>query len=245
MTVAAAAPHLLLGRDIRVQLRRIGQEQQPLLIVDAVLADPDAMVDAARAAAFYAPPHTHYPGLNAPLPESYYRTVVTALRGPIEAAFGLSREAYLKYFGFFALATVGAADATPVQKIPHHDSPDPDRLAMVHYLCRGAYGGTGFFRHRATGFESIDGDRHAGYVAIAQSELVQSELVRSEPGRASYADAHTPGYALIHQVECVFNRLILYRNHVLHSALLGPKAGSADPGDGRLTANGFIEAVKP
>ena len=240
MTVVAAASPLLLGRDIRVQLRRIGQEQQPVLVVDNVLADPDAMVDAARAAAFYAPPHTHYPGLNAPLPEAYYRTVLTALRGPIEAAFGLSREAYLKYFGFFALATIRAADAAPIQKIPHHDSPDPDRLAMVHYLCRGAHGGTGFFCHRATGFESIDGARHAGYIAIAQSELAQDE-----PGRAGYADARTPRYALIDQAECVFNRLILYRNHVLHSALLRPEAGSADPGKGRLTANGFIEAVKP
>ncbi len=239
MTVAAAVPPLLIGSRIRVQLKRIGQEQQPLLIVDDVLADPDAMIDAAREAGFYVPEHTHYPGLNAPLPESYYRTVVTTLRGPIAAAFGLSSDAYLKYFGFFALATTAAAQAEPIQKIPHHDSPDPNRLAMVHYLCRGDHGGTGFFRHKATGFESVDHARHPAYVDIARAQLAARGA-----GAPAYAGADMADYELIGRAEPVFNRLILYRNHVLHSALLGPQAGDRDPGLGRLTANGFIEAVR-
>jgi hypothetical protein len=242
MTVALAVPPLLIGRENRLQLRHVGQERQPLLIVDGVLADPDAMIEAAREAEFYEPRHTHYPGLNAPLPESYYRTVVTALRGPIAAAFGLSSDAYLKYFGFFALATTPAGEAEPVQKVPHHDGPDPHRLAMVHYLCRGDHGGTGFFRHKATGFESVDHDRHAAYVDIAQAQMTARGI-----GAAVYAGADMADYDLIGQADCVFNRLIVYRNHVLHSALLGPEpgggTGSADPGEGRLTANGFIEAV--
>jgi hypothetical protein len=238
MTVAATVPPLLIGSRIRVQLHHIGEERQPLLIVDDVLDDPDAMIDAARAAEFYTPPHTHYPGLNANLPESYYRTVVTALRGPIEAAFGLRADAFLKYFGFFALATTPAVDAEPIQKIPHHDGPDPERLAMVHYLCRGDHGGTGFFRHKATGFESVDQARLGTYVAVAQAQLAAAGA-----GAAVYAGRDTAHYELIGQADRVFNRLILYRNHVLHSALLGPRAGAADPSQGRLTANGFIEAV--
>jgi hypothetical protein len=240
MTVALAVPPLLIGRQIRVQLRHLGEERQPLLIVDDVLADPDAMIAAAREASFYVPPHTNYPGLNAPLPEAYYRTVVTALRGPIEAAFGLRADAHLKYFGFFALATTGIADAEPIQKIPHHDGPDPDRLAMVHYLCRGEHGGTGFFRHKATGFESVDQTRQDPYVAIAKAQLAATGV-----GRAAFAGSDMADYDLIGEVDCVFNRLIVYRNHVLHSALLSPRGAAADPGRGRLTANGFIEAVAP
>ena len=239
MTAVAAISPLLLGSGIKVQLRRIGEELQPLLIVDDVLDDPQAMIDAARTADFYVPEHTHYPGLNAPLPESYYRTMVTALRGPIEAAFGLSREVYLNYFGFFALATTRVEDAEPIQKIPHHDMPEPGRLAMVHYLCRAPYGGTGFFRHRATGFESVDQTRHAAYVAAAQAELAQAG-----EGRAAYAGRDMANYEMIGQADLVFNRLILYRGHVLHSALLGPNPGGADPAQGRLTANGFIEAAR-
>jgi len=240
MTVALAVAPLLIGREIRVQLRHVGEERQPLLVVDDVLADPDAMIAAAREAHFHAPPHTNYPGLNANLPEAYYRTVVTALRGPIEAAFGLRSDVVLKYFGFFALATTGVGEAEPIQKIPHHDGPDPERLAMVHYLCGGEHGGTGFFRHKATGFESVDQSRHEPYVAIAKAQLAAAGA-----GGAAFAGPDTADYALIGQAECVFNRLIVYRNHVLHSALLSPRGASADPGLGRLTANGFIEAVAP
>lgn len=236
MSVLAMVKPLTLGPDISVRLRKVGVEHQPLLVVDDVLADPEAMIDAARAADFYRPPQTHYPGLNANLPEAYYRTVVTALRGPIEAAFGLSAGAVLKFFGFFALATTSANEASPLQRLPHLDGPDPDRLAMVHYFCRGAFGGTGFFRHDATGFESVDPGRAAAY-----ADAVQAELARE---RATFAGADTPGYALIEAVEPVFNRLIVYRGHVLHAGLLEQGGGSADPSTGRLTANGFIEAVE-
>ena len=235
MTLATAVKPLLLGGNISVRLRKVGAEQQPLLIVDDVLADPAAMVDAARAADFYRPPHTNYPGLNANLPEAYYRTLVTALRGPIDAAFGVKASAVLKFFGFFALATTPAERTTPMQMIPHLDGPDPNRLAMVHYFCPEGFGGTGFFRHGATGFESVDATRTDAYAAALEAELAQQ--------RTSFAGADTPGYDLIDQVEPVFNRLILYRGHVLHAGLLGQGGGSADPAMGRLTANGFIEAV--
>ncbi|MBO9545857.1 DUF6445 family protein [Caulobacter sp.] len=235
MTLATAVRPLLLGPNISVRLRKVGQEQQPLLIVDDVLADPWAMVDAARAADFYRPSHTNYPGLNANLPEAYYRTVVTALRGPIEAAFGVKASAVLKFFGFFALATTPVERAKPVQTLPHLDGPDPNRLAMVHYFCQGDFGGTGFFRHAATGFESVDGSRIDAYATALEAELAQE--------RTSFAGADTPGYDLIDQAEPVFNRLIVYRGHVLHAGLLGRGGGAADPATGRLTANGFIEAV--
>lgn len=238
MSSVAANRALKMGRSIDVRLRHIGAERQPLMIVDDVLDDPQDMIEAARAAVFYVPEHTHYPGINARLPETYYQTVVTALRGPIEAAFGLSRSIYLRYFGFFALATTGIDAAQPIQTIPHHDSPDPDRLAMVHYFCRGQFGGTGFFRHKTTGFESVDPTRLETYIAAASREL-------SETGKTErYAGADMTNYELIGEAEPVFNRLIVYRSHVLHSALLGAEAGSADPAQGRLTANGFIEAAR-
>jgi hypothetical protein len=223
------------GIDIR--LRRIGHEAQPLMVVDNVLADPDAMTTEANCAEFYVPEHTKYPGLNAPLPESYYQAVVTALRGPIEAAFGLPRDAWVKFFGFFALATTPAEAAEPIQKIPHYDTVDPGRLAMVHYLCRGDFGGTGFFRHKSTGFETIDAAREAAYAAAAKPELAIA-------APAAYAGAGAAHYELTGEAEMVFNRLIVYRTHMLHSGLLNRAPLSADPVKGRLTANGFIEVTR-
>lgn len=225
----------VLSPNISFEFRRIGREKQPLLIVDHVLDDPEALVAEALSADYYVPEHTYYPGVNARLPEAYYQPLLAGLRAPLEKAFGVSPRAGLDYFGFFALATQQASGARPIQKIPHHDSPEPGRLAMVHYLCRGPYGGTGFFRHKATGFESIDLGRHEGYLARVGTELDQA--VPAE----SYAGEGTAGFELIDYAELVFNRLIIYRSHVLHSGLLGSAPLPDDPGTGRLTANGFIQ----
>jgi hypothetical protein len=221
-------------------VRRVfmGDEQHPVMIVDHVLDQPDKLIEAACQATFYQPEHTNYPGLNAPVPLSYCHAVVNSLRGPIEAAFGLSRLASLKYFGFFAVATISAAQATSVQKIPHHDAPDPNRLALVHYLCGKPFGGTGFFRHKRTGYESVDRSREETYVTIARTELADV----AHAGR--FAGPDMANYEVIGHVDAVFNRLIVYRSHVFHSALLAPTGGSADPASGRLTANGFIETIR-
>lgn len=138
---------------IRVRTQRVGAEAQSVLIFDDVLAEPEVMVECAAKTEFYIPPHTNYPGVNANLPEAYYRAIIEVIRQPVEVAFGVSSRACLQYFGFFALATTSAAQATLAQRFPHVDCYDPNRLAMVHYFCGEGFGGTGFFRQRATGFE--------------------------------------------------------------------------------------------
>ena len=226
--------YLRLNPAARAGLRHIGTEAQPLLIVDDVLAEPEAMIDAAAEANFYVPPHTNYPGINANLPESYYLTIIGALRPALEAAFGLSPRLPLNYFGFFGLATKAAAEATPAQKAPHVDCYDPRRLALVHYFCDARYDGTGFFKQRATGFESVDQGRAQRYVDTVMAERAQPDPDAVFPGESA---AH---YDLIGKAEMAFNRLIVYRSHVLHTPLLAPEGASADPRLGRLTANGFI-----
>ena len=225
-----------ISRDIRIKIIKLGAEQLPVLIVDHVLAEPQHMVDQARGADFYVPPHTHYPGMNANLPEAYYRTVIDVLRQPLESAFGLSRHSYLNYFGFLGLSTQSAAAATPAQRFPHVDSYDPNRLAMVHYFCSEAYGGTGFFRQQATGFESVDQGRARRYVEAVMAERQCSQV-------AAFPSEGMKLYDLTGRSDVVFNRLIVYRSHMFHAPLLGEGGASQDPGQGRLTANGFITPV--
>jgi len=217
-----------LHPEIRFRLRHVGAEAQPLIIVDNMLAQPEALISAACATKFYVPEHTRYPGLNARLPEAYYTFLMGALRGPMQTAFGLPTSAYLDYFGFFGLITVSHEHVEPIQKIPHYDGPDPGQLAMVHYLSHDAFGGTGFFRHKATGFESVNPCRRDRYIGAAQAELKATR----EDGMVNYEQ--------IDEAEFVFNRLIIYRGNVLHAALHGKAALSHDPQGGRLTANGFV-----
>jgi hypothetical protein len=211
--------------DARLEIRRVGAEQSPLLIVDNPIAEPKALIDEACAAKFYAPEHTLYPGVNARLPPAYYTAVIALLRGPLEGVFGLSSRAHLDYFGFFGLAT---AATKPIQAVPHYDGADPGLVAMVHYLCPEVYEGTAFYRHRMTGIETVDRAREAGFAARAAAELEAGQ------GMAAYGE--------IARAELRFNRLIVYRGNMLHRGLLGGAGLSADPARGRLTANGFVKS---
>ena len=226
----------MLNAHARIDLRRIGREGHPLLVIDDALALPEALIDQAIQATFSRPDHTRYPGLNAPLPEAYSQVVMTALRPLLARGFGIPTHLPLSFFGFFALATDPPEELAPIQKIPHHDSVDPFRIALVHYLCRGQTGGTGFFRHKATGFEGVDARRRPVYVAHAGAELkaATAQLTR-------HVTPETPNYEMIDQADIVFNRLIVYRSHVLHAGLLDKATLSDDPAAGRLTANSFIE----
>ena len=230
---------MLLNANARIDLRRIGREGHPLLIVDEVLARPEELIAEAVQAPFSRPDHTRYPGLNAPLPAEYSQTIMAALRPMLERGFGIPRHLTINFFGFFALATEAPEDLDPIQKVPHHDSSDPFRIAMVHYLCHGQKGGTGFFRHTATGFEGVDAKRRPLYVehAVAELESTKDRLTH-------HVTTATPNYEMIGHADIVFNRLIVYRSHVLHAGLLDEANLSDDPATGRLTANSFVEVAR-
>jgi hypothetical protein len=227
-----------LNPNARMEMRRIGREGHPLLIIDDVLTDPDALIEMAKTAHFEQPSHTRYPGLNAPLPESYGNGILNAVNPLLARGFGMPADLPKAMFGFFALATLRPDELEPIQKVPHHDSPNPFRIAMVHYLCRDHAGGTAFFRHKATGFEGITAQQRPDYVRHAAAELEAAG-----DSLTHHVNNETPNYEQIDFAELKFNRLIIYRSHVLHSGLLEGTTLSKDPSVGRLTANSFIDIV--
>ncbi|MFT4089765.1 MAG: DUF6445 family protein [Asticcacaulis sp.] len=219
----------------RISARRIGREQQPLLIIDNVLQNPQDMVDLAGLASFSKPQNSAYPGLNAEAPPAYARALAEALRPLMSQGFGLLPKGTLRFFSFMGLTTMGASEMRPIQRIPHFDSTDPYRLAVVHYFCDPAFGGTGFFRHQSTGFETVTADR----VAMFDRQMSE-ELKQGVP--EVYTGLKTPYFEPLDKVDAAFNRLIVYRNNCFHAALLGGATLSDDPRKGRLTVNSFISA---
>ena len=224
-----------LNPAAKVTKRTVGTEEQPVLVIDDVLLDADDMVDFAAEATFEVPQTTYYPGLNANLPLAYLRTLLPVLRPTFARAFGIPLDLPLHAYGFYALATHGLDQLEPLQRVPHYDQVDPMCLAMVHYLCRAQGGGTGFFRHDASRHESITMSRRNGYTKQVATEL--NDLGERLDG---FAGPDTPNYTLIDQVDIKFNRLVLYRSHVLHCALFDKARLSPDPRTGRLTANSFF-----
>jgi len=214
--------------NARLEIRRIGAEQNPLLIIDNAIAEPQVLIEEACRAQFYVPDHTLYPGVNARLPAAYYAAVIALLRGPLEGVFGLPAKASLDYFGFFGLAT--GAGGKPIQAVPHYDGSDPDLVAMVHYICPETFEGTAFYRHRATGIEIVDPLREALFVTRAATEFATGQ------GMAAYEE--------VERIELRFNRLVVYHGNLLHRGLLSETCSRADPRHGRLTANGFVKVRK-
>jgi hypothetical protein len=219
----------------QVDMRRIGREGHPLLIIDDFLVNPEDVVAFAADTPFGPPRVAAYPGVNAELPEGYLPSVFHALRGSFARGFDLATDVPVHVTGFLALATLPLAQLQPRQRIPHYDFVVAGNLAVLHYLGHAPGGGTGFFRHDATGFELIDAKRREIY-----GEHVERELAEAGDRLNHFTGPSTPNYTLLDQVEARFNRLIVYRSACLHCALFDGAQLSEDPRAGRLTANTFV-----
>jgi hypothetical protein len=221
--------------DFRVLPLRIGREQSPLLVIDNFVAAPDALVELAASKGF-AEAATYYPGVRTKAPLTYQRYAIETLRPLVDEYFGL-KSARLRFSAcYFSLVTKAPAGLTYLQRIPHVDSLFTHELAFIHYLFHGDLGGTAFYRHRATGFESVDTVRSAEY-------WPHVEAAKSGPNAppAAYINGDTPLYEEIARQDGVFNRLLLYRRNSLHSgALAADFVPDTDPRKGRLSLNGFL-----
>lgn len=205
----------------------IGREGRPLLRLDAFAPDPEALRAAAISARFE-PGRHHYPGIRAPLPDAYLDTQLPV----IAEALGHTVELI---DASFSIVTTPPADLTIPQRLPHVDAHGADRYALIHYLSDTS-DGTAFFRHRATGFETVDEGRALLYFGQLEAELRHTGLPP-----AAYIAADTPLFERHSLAEAAYNRAWLYPGFLLHSGAIAPDAAlSPDPARGRLTVTAFL-----
>lgn len=223
-------PSLLLNPGAQLRVLPLGKEREPLLVVDNVLGDMEALVDIAARQTFVPPgSDSYYPGLNARLPAAYIPMIMSALAAPLTSIFSVPSAAQQNVFGFFGLATTPREAMSRAQAAPHIDAFHIHGIAGVHYLTGEHFGGTAFYKHKATGFERISPSRSHIYQRARKTEI--------EAHAAPIDDL----YEEIAYFDAVPNRLLVYRAGQLHSARLA--AGKALPTDvrnGRLTANFFF-----
>ncbi|HEY4972793.1 MAG TPA: DUF6445 family protein [Steroidobacteraceae bacterium] len=228
---------LRLHESFRHETVRVGTELAPVLVVDNFLSDPQVLIDyAATAGSFVADDGTFYPGVRAVMPPIYTFAVRAFLGHLIAAAFGLGGRQVAKELSHFSLLTTRPEGLQPLQRLPHFDNTDPLQLAVLHYLSPVAQGGTSFYRHRTSGFESMRTDRLAAYSALLDAEVASAGL----PPPA-YIHGDTPLFERLTSFDGVFNRLLVYRSISLHSADVAPDFRfDTDARTGRLTANTFF-----
>lgn len=217
-----------------IRIDHIGSEQQPVIIIDDFVSDPNRLRRAAEALE-YRPMGRHYPGLRAEVAAGDVDWYLAPVQGLIAEVFGFREPAALISAGY-SIVTTPPANLTPIQRLPHFDGLEAGRIALLHYLNGQEQGGTAFYRHRSTGYETISAARHAPYDAALHRDVARHGL--PEP---AYVSGDTPLYEQIACFDARPNRALIYRGHTLHCAHLPADLDfTPNPRTARLTVNSFL-----
>ena len=225
---------------MKPELRRIGRDQNPVVVVDDFTGRLGEILEiAASLAPFPEAKGNYYPGLRrmiGPVDTAANDYVEQACRdaGPfIAGAFDIEEFSLLE--ASFSMVTTAPAELAPAQRAPHFDSADPQYYALLHYLRVPPGSGTAFYRQRSTGIERVTEANVAQFVATAKRETAFL------PDNSGYISDSDQFFEQIGAIEAVPDRLIIYQGSLLHSGIIPPGMPFiADPREGRLTANLFV-----
>lgn len=224
----------VLNPHARIRVERPGREAQPVIVIDDLLAAPERWRERA-ARARYGRIGPHYPGLRAVVPAEAAAALRGELAGPIGEAFGLEPVPPVLET-YFSIVTTPPEALAPIQRLPHFDGLEPERIAILIFLSGAEQGGTAFYRQRSTGFETVDAGRFPAFEAALKAGVAQHGLPS-----AAYIAGDTPLYEQIASYEARPNRALVYRGHSLHCAAIPPGIDlPADPVRGRLSVNSFL-----
>ena len=217
-----------------VRVETIGTEAPPLVVLDDFAPDPDELRRFATTSDF-TPALNHFPGVRAALPDTYLAAQLPVMVAVAQRAFGRAGPVTVVDASFSIVSTPAEALSVP-QRLPHVDAFTGDRIALVHYLSPECSDGTAFFRHRATGFESVDEARRDLFFRHLDIEMRHGGV----PPPA-YVFGDTPLFECIRTEPARYNRALLYRSWNLHSGSIAPENRLiAEPEKGRLTVTAFL-----
>ena len=225
---------------MKPELRRVGNEHNPVVLIDEFTGRLGEILEIAQGLAPYpALTGNYYPGLRriiGPSEGSAYAYVeqLCEAAGPfIAGAFDI--EGFTLTEASFSMVTTPPSELSPPQRAPHFDSPDQKHYALLHYLRVPAGSGTAFYRQRSTGIERVTDDNIARFVTTAEREAA---LLPQDSGYISGSDQY---FEQVAAVEAIPDRLLIYQGSLLHSGIIPDGMSfSADPREGRLTANLFV-----
>lgn len=216
-------------------VHQFGREREPVVQIDGFSGRVAELLAAGRAAE-YRSGGASYPGIRAWAEPAYLDLRRELMFQLMSRVFGF-RHGIRCEASTFSLVTLPKAELSPLQRIPHYDHAGGEIVAVMHYLLGAESGGTAFYRHRRTGFETIGPAREAAYNAGLAADEREFGM---PPPRYHYGD--TDRYEMIGEIAAAPDRLILYRGRLLHSGVIpDPGKLTGDPATGRLTINMFLE----
>jgi len=225
---------------VKPQLRRVGTEQSPIVVIDEFSGAVDEIARLANdLAPFPSVQGNYYPGVRRIIGKADEAAYAYVLRTCNEVApfvgraFNVGKLRSRTSELFRCQPAARAAQAWP--EGAHFDGPEPNLYALLHYPRVPPGSGTAFYRHRATGIERVTPANMARLVAAAGPQA------EGLPADSGYIDGSDEFYEEIGRVEAVPDRLVLYQGSLLHSRVIpADMPFTADPREGRLTANFFL-----
>jgi Family of unknown function (DUF6445) len=226
---------------VRPELRRFGNEQLPVVVIDEFSGDPGRIIDIAVALAPYPSPNSYYPGVRRIISTddvaAFAYVEETCERAAKFVGGAFDADAFELLEASFSIVSKRPSDLTPPQRAPHFDTADHKHLALLHYLRVPPNSGTAFFRQRGTGIERVTETNIEQFVATAKADAT------SLSANSGYIYGSDEFFEQIGAVDAVPDRLIIYQGSLLHSGIIPQNMNfSADPREGRLTANLFVRA---
>lgn len=229
----------MFAPDISINQLQLGNEGQPLVIVDNFFSAAEPLAAAAHSRPFKSE-HAFYPGLRSAAPNQYLRAIHTLAVEALTGVFGFKAIDLISIDSVYSYVTTTPGQLKPYQRIPHFDIPFAEGIACVHYLFPNSsgFGGTSFYRHNSTGFEFIDEGRITQYMAVLDEEIASCGL----PEPAQYITGDTALFTRHMSCEPKFNRILFYRACMLHSGnIFIDHDFDAAPLNNRLTVTTFIK----
>ena len=214
----------------------LGREMQPVVVIDDFSSDFVSLLQRSREAT-YGAAGTHYPGRRALANADYLSENMETLKEILTKVFEMPGGARLVECNF-SMVTTPPSDLSIIQRLPHFDGANPGKLALLHYLRGPEYGGTSFYRHRATGYETITAGRIKSY-----DTCLQIELEKHGAPRAAYFNESNSQFELLNRIPSKENRMVIYRGNTLHSGnILKLDRISNDANLARITLNTFLQS---
>lgn len=225
--------------DVRTAVVEVGHERNNVIVVDNLLRCPEAAVElAARGITFRTDlaGKSHFPGVRSGAPPDYLKTFMDVLEALIRSTYAIGPDVPVSPRTMFSITTTPPGQLRPLQRVPHYDAIEKKMISVVHFLFHKPFGGTCFFRHRSTGFESMAPEREEPYKEILDREL---EEVGELP--EAYLTTSNQLFEKTYDTEAQFNRLVIFPGQMFHSGSVNPEPGLVqDPRAGRLTLNTFL-----
>lgn len=225
------------------KIHHAGIEKSPILVIDDIVDNPDALVDYAASLAPFPPEAgNYYPGLRLQLPRDpivvdYVDTICRTLANLMASAYRLRKITVQSVA--FSIVTKQPSELHPLQTIPHFDSANPLFFAVLHYLSHHENSATAFFRHVGTGFETMTPQRAGPF---GQTRDREKAIYGTPEG---YVRGSSNCFEEIGRVEGCYNRLVVYPSNLFHSGILPDDYDfSSDPRRGRLTTNIFLNGER-